>query len=149
MAVIRNDGALGVDVQLQETASTVYDFNASTEEQEFTADNTTLRSPFDILAPSVTTSDELRVINEEAIDVLLVDIATSDNLAVQFEVQAKKTTDSTYTSLGISSSTRLRQSMWKLTQLMYAPEAYQVWAISLHSQTSRNRLRHRWTCQQM
>ena len=101
-----NDGALGVDVQLQETASTVYDFNASTEEQEFTADNTTLRSPFDILAPSVTTSDELRVINEEAIDVLLVDIATSDSLAVQFEVQAKKTTDSTYTSLGISSSTR-------------------------------------------
>lgn len=100
------DGALGVDVVLQETASTVFDFNASTEEQEFTTDNTTLRSPFDILAPSVTTSDELRVINEEAIDVLLVDIATSDSLAVQFEVQAKKTTDSTYTSLGISSSTR-------------------------------------------
>ncbi len=105
-SAIGDNGAatLGVDLTVRELASSVYDWSA--EETAFQADNTTLRSPFDILAPSVTTSDELRVINEEAIDVLLVDIATSDNLATAFEVQAKKTTDSTYTSLGISSSTR-------------------------------------------
>tara|TARA_R100000773_G_scaffold11882_1_gene10972 strand:+ start:12492 stop:15371 length:2880 start_codon:yes stop_codon:yes gene_type:complete len=103
---VSDDGSatLGVDLTVRELASSVYDWSA--EETEFLADNTDLRSPFDILAPSVTTSDELRVINEEAIDVLLVDISSGDNLAVQFEVQAKKTTDSTFTSLGISSSTR-------------------------------------------
>jgi len=103
---VGDDGAatLGVDLTVRELASSVYDWSA--EEAAFQADNTILRSPFDILAPSVTTSDELRVVNEEAIDVLLVDISTGDNLATAFEVQAKKTTDSTYTSLGTSSSTR-------------------------------------------
>jgi len=103
---VGDDGSatLGVDLTVRELASSVYDWSA--EETAFTADNTTLRSPFEILAPSVTTSDELRVINEEAIDVLLVDISTGDNLATAFEVQAKKTTDSTFTSLGTSASTR-------------------------------------------
>ena len=103
---VSDDGSatLGVDLTVRELASSVYDWSA--EETEFLADNTDLRSPFEILAPSVTTSDELRVINEEAIDVLLVDISTGDNLAVAFEVEAKKTTDSTFTSLGTSSSTR-------------------------------------------
>ena len=103
---VGDDGSatLGVDLTVRELASSVYDWSA--EETAFLADNTDLRSPFDILAPSVTTSDELRVINEEAIDVLLVDISTGDNLATAFEVQAKKTTDSTFTSLGTSSSTR-------------------------------------------
>ncbi len=103
---VSDDGSatLGVDLTVRELASSVYDWSA--EETEFLADNTDLRSPFNILAPSVTTSDELRVINEEAIDVLLVDISTGDNLASAFEVEAKKTTDSTFTSLGTSSSTR-------------------------------------------
>ncbi len=103
---VSDDGSatLGVDLTVRELASSVYDWSA--EETAFIADNTTLRSPFDILAPSVTTSDELRVVNEEAIDVLLVDISTGDNLASAFEVEAKKTTDSIFTSLGISSSTR-------------------------------------------
>ena len=74
--------------------------------KQIVADNTVLRPAFDVLAPGVTASDELRVINEQVIDVLLVDISTSDSLAVAFEVEAKKTTDSTFTSLGTSSSTR-------------------------------------------
>tara|TARA_R100000353_G_scaffold8071_1_gene9743 strand:+ start:1443 stop:4313 length:2871 start_codon:yes stop_codon:yes gene_type:complete len=103
---VGDDGSatLGVDLTVRELASSVYDWSA--EETAFLADNTDLRSPFTILAPSVTTSDELRVINEEAIDVLLVDVSTGDNLATAFEVEAKKTTDSTFTSLGTSSSTR-------------------------------------------
>ena len=95
---------LGVDLTVRELASSVYDWSA--EETEFVADNTVLRPAFDVVAPGVTASDELRVINEQVIDVLLVDISTSDSLAVTFEVEAKKTTDSTFTSLGTSSSTR-------------------------------------------
>ncbi len=87
---VGDDGAatLGIDLTVRELASSVYDWSA--EEADFVADNTILRPAFDVLAPSVTTSDELRVINEEAIDVLLVDISSGDSLAVAFEVEAKK-----------------------------------------------------------
>ena len=101
-----NDGALGVDVQLQETASTVYDFNASTEEQEFTADNTTLRSPFDILPVGVSVSDELRLQNETPVTVVIIDITTSDFLVNEFEVGIKKNTDTNFISLGKSTNPR-------------------------------------------
>ena len=147
---VGDDGAatLGVDLTVRELASSVYDWSA--EETAFQADNTTLRSPFDILAPSVTTSDELRVINEEAIDVLLVDISTGDNLATAFEVQAKKTTDSTFTSLGTSSSTRFEMVN------VDAGATYDVRARSISGlgnksafTASRNKSRHRLICQPM
>ena len=92
---------LGVDLTLRELASTVYDWNA--EETAFVADNTNLRSPSDLLTPAVSASDEVRIINEEVITVLNIDVTTSDFLAQQVEVQAKKQTDSQYTSLGITS----------------------------------------------
>jgi hypothetical protein len=91
---------LGVDLTLRELASTVYDWNA--EETAFVADNTNLRSPSDLLTPAVSASDEVRIINEEVITVLNIDVTTSDFLAQQVEVQAKKQSDSQFTSLGIS-----------------------------------------------
>ena len=101
-AVDANGNAeLGVDLTLRELASSVYDWNA--EETAFTLDNTNLRSPSDLLTPAVSASDEVRIINEEVITVLNVDVTTSDFFAQQVEVQAKKQTDSQYTSLGITS----------------------------------------------
>jgi len=91
---------LGVDLTLRELASSVYDWNA--EETAFVLDNTNLRSPSDLLTPSVSASDEVRIINEEVITVLNIDVTTSDFLAQQVEVQAKKQSDSQFTSLGIS-----------------------------------------------
>ncbi len=91
---------LGVDLTLKEISSSVYDWNA--EETAFVADNTNLRSPSDLLTPSVTATDEVRIINEEVITVLLVDVSTSDFLADEVEVQAKKQSDSQFTTLGIS-----------------------------------------------
>ena len=91
---------LGVDLTLKEISSSVYDWNA--EETAFVADNTNLRSPSDLLTPSVTATDEVRIINEEVITVLNVDVSTSDFLADSVEVQAKKQSDSQFTTLGIS-----------------------------------------------
>ena len=91
---------LGVDLTLRELASSVYDWNA--EESAFVADNTNLRSPSDLLTPAVSATDEVRIINEEVITVLLVDVSTSDFLADEVEVQAKKQSDSQFTTLGIS-----------------------------------------------
>ena len=91
-AVDANGNAeLGVDLTLRELASSVYDWNA--EETAFTLDNTNLRSPSDLLTPAVSASDEVRIINEEVITVLNVDVTTSDFFAQQVEVQAKKQTD--------------------------------------------------------
>ena len=90
-----------VECQLVETNSGVYSWNA--EETAFQQDNTTLPDPFDLPAPSITVTDEVRALNQTAISVLIADVTSSSLYAKQFEVQAKKSTDSEYTSLGIGS----------------------------------------------
>jgi len=98
--------AIGVDVTMRELVSTVFDWTASTEEQDFTADNTELRSPFDILAPGLTVSDELRLQNETPVTVLIVNVTSSDFLAQEFEVSIKRNVDSEFIFLGRSSNTK-------------------------------------------
>ena len=98
--------ALGIDITMREIVSSVFDFTASTDEQDFTADNTVLRNAFDILAPSVAVTDELRLQNETPITVLIVNVQSSDFLAQQFEVSLKKNTDSEFIFLGRSSNNK-------------------------------------------
>ena len=96
-----NGTIMGVDLMLRELASSVYDWSA--EEANFLLDNSTLPNPFELTAPSMTVRDEIRALNQTAISVLVVDVASTSIYAKQFEVQAKKSTDSEYTSLGIGS----------------------------------------------
>ena len=101
-----NDGngvpIIGVDLVLRELNSAVYDWDA--EEKVFQQDNTNLPDPFVVTLPTVTVSDELRVLNEEAISVLVVNASSSSARVIDFEVQAKKTTSSDYINLGKSSA---------------------------------------------
>ncbi len=101
-----NDGngvpIMGVDLVLRELNSAVYDWNA--EEKIFQQDNTTLPDPFVIAEPVITTTDELRVLNEAAVSVLIVRATTSNPQVIDFEVQAKKSTDTDFISLGKSSA---------------------------------------------
>ena len=104
--VFENDAngipVMGVDLVLRELNSAVYDWNA--EEKAFQQDNTILPDPFVVTLPTVTVSDELRVLNEEAISVLVVNASSSSARVIDFEVQAKKTTSSDYINLGKSSA---------------------------------------------
>ncbi len=93
-----------VDCELAETSSTVYDWNA--EEADFAQDNTTLPDPFTIPAPTITPSDTLELFNQQAISVLVVDVASTSVYARQFEVEAKLSTETIYKSLGIGSGQR-------------------------------------------
>lgn len=93
-----------VNLFLRENNSTVYDWDA--EEADFLQDNTTLPNPFDITAPTLTLSDTVQLFNQKAVSVLIADVASTSAYANQFEVETKKSTDSTYISLGVSSSTR-------------------------------------------
>ena len=93
-----------VDVILTETNSAVYSWAA--EEAAFVQDNTALPNPYTVTAPTVTTSDVLELFNQQAISVLIVDMASTSTDARQFEVQAKLNTDTIYKSLGIASGNR-------------------------------------------
>lgn len=101
-----NDGngvpIMGVDLVLRELNSDVYNWNA--EEKEFQLDNTTLPDPFDVPQPVITVSDELRVLNQAAVSVLIVRATTSNPQVIDFEVQAKKSTDTDFVNLGKSSA---------------------------------------------
>lgn len=93
-----------VDCELAETNSAVYSWSA--EESTFDQDNTTLPDPFDIPAPTITPSDTLELFNQQAISVLIVDVASTSIYARQFEVEAKLSTETIYKSLGIGAGQR-------------------------------------------
>ena len=93
-----------VDCELTETNSAVYDWSA--EETAFAQDNTTLPDPFTIPAPTITPSDTLELFNQQAISVLIVDVASTSIYARQFEVEAKLSTETIYKSLGIATGQR-------------------------------------------
>lgn len=95
---------VSVDCQLVETNSAVYSWTA--EETVFQQDNTTLPDPFNLVPPAFTATDEVRALNETAISVLIVDVSSPSIYAKNFEVQAKKTTDTEYTSMGIGSGNK-------------------------------------------
>lgn len=99
-----NNPIIGVDLFLRENNSAVYDWNA--DEKVFALDNTTLPSPFILPAPTLTAADEAQVVNQKITSVLVATPASTSVYANQFEVQAKKTTDTNYISLGVSSSPR-------------------------------------------
>ena len=97
---------VGVNIVARETASSVYDWTESVDEASFQQDNTTLPNPFSINACGLTVFDELQVFNEKALSVLVA-LPTSDSVyADQFEVEAKKSTDSDFIAIGTSSAPR-------------------------------------------
>ena len=98
------ESIFGIDLVLRELNSQVYDWSA--EETAFQLDNTTLPNPFDLPAAGLSVIDELQVFNEKAVSVLIANVSSSSVYAKQFEVQAKKSTDTDYISLGVSSSTK-------------------------------------------
>ena len=95
---------MGVDLMLRELASTVFDWNA--EEAAFLQDNTNLPNPFDLTPPGLTVTDELQVFNEKALSVLVATVASGSVYAKQFEVQAKKTTETDFITIGVGSSNK-------------------------------------------
>lgn len=99
-------GELVVNLVLKETSSAIYSWDENTDESEFTFNNTTLPSPFTITQPSIAISDELRVLNQEAISVLIVDATSGDSFFSSFEVEARKQGETDYVSMGRAASNR-------------------------------------------
>ena len=98
-----DDQELGVDMVLKETSTDVYAWDKAVDEKQFTFNNTNLPNAFDIRAPGISITDELRTRNQEAISVLVVDVTQTDTFTVGFEVQARRQGDTQYTNLGQAS----------------------------------------------
>jgi hypothetical protein len=93
---------LTVNVQLFEHQDNFYTFNEKNIIP--TIADTILPNPYIVQAPVMIVSDVLRALNEEAINTLLVEVSATDQFIVDFEVQAKKSTDTNYINLGRGAS---------------------------------------------
>ena len=91
-----------VSLQCSEHQDSYYTFGTQSPLEEVV--DTTLPNPFTVQAPVLTVTDILRAFNEEAINTLLVNVTATDLFIVDFEVQAKKSTDTNYINLGRGAS---------------------------------------------
>lgn len=92
------DQTLEVVLTLREISSSVYDWNA--EEAAFEANNTTLPSPFLTAAAGIALDAELRIVNQAAVGVLIIDVSASQPYAQKFEVEYKKSSATNYIRVG-------------------------------------------------
>ena len=91
----------GVEMTLKETAASVYD--EVDDGLVYERDNTTLLSPFEVPSVGISLSSELRRVRGKIMSVLLADISTASALVDQVEVQFKKSSDTNYSPLSVSS----------------------------------------------
>jgi len=95
---ISQDKALEVTMTLREISSAVYDWNA--EEIAFELNSTTLPSATDLPTVGLSVDFDLRVVNQAAIGVLIIDVTSNEPYAVEFEAQYKRTSDTNFISVG-------------------------------------------------
>jgi len=89
---------LEVNLTLREISSAVFDWNA--EESDFELNATTLPSAQDVPTVGLGVDFDLRVVNQAAVGVLIIDVTANEPYAVEFEAQYKRTADTRYISVG-------------------------------------------------
>ena len=96
---VSNENETGINVVLQETSSSVFDWDA--EESEFISDNTTLPSAETVVTPSLAVSDIMRAYSGIVSTILLVKATSGSGTTNEIEVEYRNTsTDTEYTTLG-------------------------------------------------
>jgi hypothetical protein len=101
-----NGQVMGVDLTLRETSAAAYEFDPNVDETIFASNNTNLPNPADIPAPGLSVTDELRVVNEEAISVLIANVTGGSAFTNTFEVEAKELPSGEFVNLGRASGNR-------------------------------------------
>ncbi|MFQ5350021.1 MAG: hypothetical protein ACE5EG_06235, partial [Thermoanaerobaculia bacterium] len=103
---VLEDGALGIDLSLIETASTVYDWTTDDQAPHVAGIPTNLPDGLTINAPGIAVSEEERTENEDIFTVLLVDVTSSDAFAAAFEVEFKLNSETIWRAAGRAASGR-------------------------------------------
>jgi hypothetical protein len=97
---------LGVDLELREIASSVFDWTTDEESVLDPAPNTDLPNPFSATPPGLTITDRLLIVNEQIATVLVVDVTGETFFQEGYEVQARKTGDADWINLGRATANR-------------------------------------------
>ena len=92
------DLTLEVSMVLREISSAVFDWNA--EETAFELNATTLPSAQDVPTVGLGVDFDLRIVNQAAVGVLIIDVTANEPYAVEFEAQYKRSSDTRYVSVG-------------------------------------------------
>jgi hypothetical protein len=92
------DQTLEVSLTLREISSAVFDWDA--EEDDFETNATTLPSATDVPTVGLGVDFDLRIVNQAAIGVLIIEVTANEPYAVEFEAQYKRTSSSNYVSVG-------------------------------------------------
>ena len=96
---VSDETDVGIDLVLQETSSSVWDWSA--EESEFISDNTILPTAETVSAPSLELSDIMRAYSGIISTILVIKVASSQGTTNEIEIEYRNTsTDTEYTSLG-------------------------------------------------
>lgn len=91
---------VGVDLELREVASNVYDWSTSEESAYDPAPNTNLPNASYVAPCGVTTTDTLEINAETIVTKLVVNVTGSPTFQDRYEVQAKPSTASDWLNLG-------------------------------------------------
>jgi len=121
---ISQDKALEVTMTLREISSAVYDWSA--EETAFDLNATTLPSATQVPTVGLGVDFDLRVVNQAAVGVLIIDVTANEPFAVEFEAQYKRTSDTNYISVG-----KQRNGLFEVTGL--GDDQYDVRARAFNS----------------
>ena len=114
---ISQDKALEVNMTLREISSAVYDWNA--EEIAFELNSTTLPSATDLPTVGLGVDFDLRIVNQAAVGVLIIEVTSNEPFAVEFEAQYKRTSDANFISVG-----KQRNGLFEVTGL--SDDSYDV-----------------------
>ncbi len=104
------DKSLEVSLTLREISSAVYDWSA--EETQFELNSTILPSANEVPTVGLGVDFDLRVVNQSAVGVLIIDVTANEPFAVEFEAQYKRTSDANFVSVG-----KQRNGLFEVTGL--------------------------------
>lgn len=111
VSLIVEEGQLGVDLVLRETAAAVYDWNSGMETRVDPAPDTNLPNPFVAGVPgNPLVREELYVTRDGrgvGVRAIVTWAAPADQFVLEYQPEYKLATASTYTVLGLQTSTRV------------------------------------------
>lgn len=100
-----DNAAIGVDLELRETASSIYDWSTDEESEYDASPNTNLPNPFSVGAPTSLSVSQLESLPDT---VLFSWTAPADSFVNNYEAEYKKSSDSTWINAGIVTTTSVQ-----------------------------------------
>lgn len=100
--IISNEGGVRVELVLRETSEAAFAWNA--EEEDIVDNNSNLPAYYETGDVGLSIAGDLRLVNEQVVGALLIEVTTSSENVDQFEVQYRQTGSTAWKSLGRSTS---------------------------------------------